>query len=192
MSKVTFNRLIDGVSGRMGNFIFYEADGQTLSRAVPKSTGRRSEKQKANSIRFLNAQRYAARALADPALKAAYKAACRGHQNPRNLAIRDALRGPAVESINLEGYTGKPSQIVRVKAVDDFRVVQVKVTVRGPAGELIEEGLAALTPDGGEWHYGTQVEVSAGQSLSITAVAQDTPGNTGLCQRWYYLAAATP
>lgn len=58
---------------------------------MPEVTAERTEKQKANSERFLAAQRYAATALADPLLKAAYKAACRGHQNPRNLAIRDDL-----------------------------------------------------------------------------------------------------
>src|SRR5581483_3397303 len=125
MPKIKFNNLIDSLSGRVGNLIFYQADGQNLSRAVAEVTPERSAKQKASSSRFLAAQRYADSALNDPALKAAYKAACRGHQNPRNLAIRDALRPPVVESIELGGYTGKPGQIVRVKATDDFRVVEV-------------------------------------------------------------------
>jgi hypothetical protein len=115
MSKVKFNKLIENLSGHVGDLIFYEADGQNLSRAMPVITAERTEKQKANSGRFLAAQRYAAKALADAQLKAAYKAACRGHQNPRNLAIRDALRPPVVESINLDGYTGKPGEIVRVR-----------------------------------------------------------------------------
>jgi hypothetical protein len=187
MPKVKFSKLIESLSGRVGDFVFYQADGQTLSRTMPEVTAERTEKQKATAGRFLAAQQYAARALADPALKAAYKAACRGHQNPRNLAIRDAMRPPAVDSINLDGYMGKPGQVVRVKATDDFRVVEVKVTVRGPAGELIEEGLAGLSSAEGEWRYSTQVEVPTGQTLSVTAVARDNPGNTGECQRWHYL-----
>jgi hypothetical protein len=79
MPKVKFNKLIDSFSGRVGNFIFYEADGQNLSRTVPEVTSKRTEKQQANSGRFLAAQRYAATAMADPLLKAAYQAACRGH-----------------------------------------------------------------------------------------------------------------
>ena len=94
-----------------------------------------------------------------------------------------------VESINLDGYTGKPGQLVRVEATDDFRVVEVKVTVRGPAGELIEEGVAELSSDGGEWCYTTKSAVPAGQSVSVLAVAKDTPGNTAEGQRWQYMPA---
>ncbi len=103
MPKVKFNKLIDSLSGRVGDFFFYQADGQNLSRIMREVTAERTEKQKANSDRFLAAQQYAATALADPKLKAAYKAICRGHQNPRNLAIRDAMRPPVVESIDLDG-----------------------------------------------------------------------------------------
>jgi hypothetical protein len=189
MPKVTFNKLIHSLSGRVGNLIFYQADGQNLSRTVPESTPERSQRQQASSVRFLAAQKYAAKALEDPTLKAAYKAICRGHQNPRNLAIRDAMRPPVVESVELAGYTGKPGQIVRVNATDDFRVVEVKVTVRGPAGELIEEGLAGLSSDDGQWSYATTTEVPSGQSVSVLAVAKDNPGNTAECQRWYYISA---
>ena len=187
MPKVTFHKLFEKVSGRFGDIIFYEADGQTLSRTVPRISAERSDKQTANSLRFQAAQRYAAKALEDPALKAAYKAACRGHQNPRNLAIRDAMRPPVVESIDLEGYTGKPGQVVRVRATDDFRVAEVKVTMRGPGGELIEEGMAELSSDAGEWRYPTRTEVASGQSVSVLAVAKDNPGNAAECQRWHYL-----
>jgi hypothetical protein len=189
MPKVKFNKLVDSLSGRVGNMIFYEADGQNLSRTVPDVTAERTEKQKANSGRFLAAQKYAAAALADPMLKAAYKAACRGHQNPRNLAIRDAMRSPVVESIDLDGYAGKAGQIIVVKATDDFRVVEVKVSLRGPTGELLEEGMAELRSDDGEWGYVTKSEVPSGQSVSVGAVGKDNPGNTAECHRWQYLPA---
>src|SRR5215471_6887375 len=104
MPKAKFNSLLDNLSGRVGGLIYYQADGQNLLRKMPEVTVKRTKKQKINSERFLAAQKYAAAALADPLLKAAYKAACRGHQNPRNLAIRDAMRPPVVESINLEDY----------------------------------------------------------------------------------------
>jgi hypothetical protein len=178
MPKVKFNKLIDNISGRIGDLIFYQADGQNLSRTVPQATlEERSVKQEANSGRFTAAQRYAATALADPALKAAYKAPCRGHQNPRNLAIRDAMRPPVVGSINLEGY-----------ATDDFRVVEVKVTIRGSQGEVIEEGLAELKSDKGDWCYTARMEVPSGQTVSVTAAAKDNPGNMAESQRWQLIA----
>jgi hypothetical protein len=188
MPKAKFNQLIDGLSGRVGSLIFYQSDGQNLFRTVPRARRERTDKQKANSSRFQAAQIYAARALGDPTLKAAYKAACHGHQNARNLAIRDALLPPVVESIDLAGYTGKPGQMVRVKATDDFRVVEVRVSLHGPAGEFIEEGIAELSSDGSTWCYTTTTEVPAGQSVSVIAVAKDTPGNAAEGQRWHYLA----
>jgi hypothetical protein len=187
MPKVKFNKLVESLSGRIGNLIYYEADGQCLLRTMPEITAERTEKQKANSGRFLAAQQYAATALADPTLKAAYKAACRGHQNPRNLAIRDAMRPPVVESVNLDSFTGKPGELVSVKATDDFRVVEVKVSVRSSGGELIEEGMAEPGSAEGEWSYRTKAEVAGGQSVSVMAVAKDNPGNTAECQRWHYL-----
>jgi hypothetical protein len=173
MPKVTFNKLVDHISGRIGNFIFYQADGQNLSRTVPQVKSERTAKQKTNSERFLAAQKYAGTALQDPAVKAAYKAACRGHQNPRNLAIRDAMRPPVVEWIDLSGYTGKPGQIVRVKATDDFRVVEVKVTLRGPGGELIEEGVAVVGSAGG----GVAVHQHGGSGSR--AIGSSTGGGQG-------------
>ena len=190
MPKVKFNKVVDSLSGRISGLIFYQADGQNLSRRMPEVTAKRTGKQKANSDRFQAAQRYAATALADPLLKAAYKAACRGHQNPRNLAIRDAMRPPVVEGVNLDGYTGKLGEIIQVKATDDFRVVEVKVTVRGTGGELIEEGMAELSSADGEWRYTTRTEVASGQSVSVMAVARDNPGNTAECQRWHFTPAA--
>ncbi len=52
MPKVKFNKLIDSLSGRIGNVILYQADGQTLSRTAPKAAPAQTGKQRANSSRF--------------------------------------------------------------------------------------------------------------------------------------------
>jgi hypothetical protein len=46
MPKVKFNQPFHSISGRVGNFIFSEADGQALQRTVPEITAERSVKQK--------------------------------------------------------------------------------------------------------------------------------------------------
>jgi hypothetical protein len=69
MAKVRFNKLIQSLSGRVGDLILYEADGQPLSRAMPTITAARTQEQQANSARFLAAQQYASTALTDPLLK---------------------------------------------------------------------------------------------------------------------------
>jgi hypothetical protein len=64
-----------------------------------------------------------------------------------------------------------------VKATDDFRVVEVEVSVRDPGGELIEEGLAELSSEEGAWRYTSKAEVPSGQSVSqyYEFVAVDGP-----------------
>ena len=74
MPKVKYNKFVESISGQVGGMIFYQADGQNLSRSMPQITAERTAEQQANSGRFQAAQQYAAKALADPALKAAYKA----------------------------------------------------------------------------------------------------------------------
>jgi hypothetical protein len=68
MAKVRFNKLIQSLSGRVGDLILYEADGEPLSRAMPTVTAARTQEQQANSARFLAAQQYASTALTDPLL----------------------------------------------------------------------------------------------------------------------------
>lgn len=187
MPKVKLNKLIESISGRVGELILYEADGQNLARRMPEANAERTESQDANSHRFKAAGIYARAATADPLLKAAYEAACVGHQNARNLAIRDAMRPPVIQELHLEGYTGKPAELLRVKATDDFRVKTVLLTIRDPQGNLIEEGPAEWNRETDEWLYLTRVAVASGQTVSVAALAKDHPGNTAEAQRWHYL-----
>jgi hypothetical protein len=69
--------------------------------------------------------------------------------------------------------------------------MEVKVTVCGPGGELIEEGKAELSSADGEWRCTTRTEVPSGQSVSVVAVARDNPGNTTESQRWQHIPART-
>jgi hypothetical protein len=63
MANVRFYKLIQSLSGRVGDLILYEADGQPLSRTMPRVTAARTQEQQANSARFLAAQQYASTAL---------------------------------------------------------------------------------------------------------------------------------
>ena len=54
---------------------------------------------------------------------------------------------------------------------------------------MIEEGIAELSSEEGEWRYTTRAEVLSEQSVSVVAVAKDEPGNTAQCRRWHYIPA---
>jgi hypothetical protein len=186
MPKVTFHKFVQNISGTFDGLTFYEADGQNLVRQHSSIRPERSERQQANSSRFVSAGRYASAATADPAARAVYKAACRGHQNPRNLAIRDFLSPPVIEALDLNGYAGRAGDPVRIKAIDDFEVLEMRLEIRDPEGAVIEEGLAEpVTYDKREWVYRARTDVSNGRNVSLKAIAKDRPGNTTETYRWH-------
>jgi hypothetical protein len=112
-----------------------------------------------------------------PDLKAKYLAAARisGRQG-FNLAKADYLLPPEVREVELGGYTGRPGEVIRVDAVDDFEVKGVEVIIRELAGAVIERG--AAVPENGSWLYQAQTEVADGKVVRIETIATDHPGHT--------------
>ena len=102
--------------------VFYDLNGQTVGRQKGEFKDKRSPDQLAHRERVRRAAAWARQTVTDPRQRADYGAACRGHQTPYNLALRDYMRPPVIESVNLESYTGKAGESVRVKATDDFEV----------------------------------------------------------------------
>jgi hypothetical protein len=198
MPKVIFKDPIECIIGAVGNMVFYRADGQNLSRKKADAPEERSAAQAANSSRFKEAGAYAKNALTDPRLEAAYAALCVGHENPRNIAIRDFLRPPVVQSLSLDGYHGKPGDSILVGTVDDCWVNEMHIEIRDAAGNLIEEGPAqhssAVQRSGGEsgtaseWFYQCRNDVATGRAVSIKATAKDQPGHIGQDQRWHVIS----
>jgi len=123
---------------------------------------------------------YAKAAMEDPDLKAQYQAAARRNnkdQSAYNLALRDAAKAPEIKSIATAAYTGAIGGTITIKAVDDFRVAAVKVQIASAAGELIEQGDAAMQKNGLDWLYTATVLNSAVQGSIVTVSATDLPEN---------------
>lgn len=98
---------------------------------------------------------------------------------PYNVAIVDWFGAPRVLEIDVDGWTGEPGQIIRVKARDNVAVIAVGVVIRDAEQNVLEAGPASQGKDGGAWwHYTTQVPVTMEPFPIVEATAYDLPGNT--------------
>jgi hypothetical protein len=107
------------------------------------------------------------------AAKAARKRAC-------DLAIADFLNPPEINDVDLSGYTGKAGEKIRVKAIDDFEVQSVSVTISQLDGQELESGNALAQPsvkgEPADWVYQTQAAV-APQTVAVRVTVEDRAGN---------------
>ena len=179
MARLKGNAIAEGLSGSIGQmFTFRQIGGKTFVSKYQRATGvPATQKMTAARTRFGEATEYAKRVIRDPSLKALYQAAATGGQRAFNVAIMDALNPPRVESIRAEIYTGRPGDQILIKATDDFKVAEVRVSVHTQSGELVEEGNAVMNENKLDWHYTATRKIPELSGSKITAVAFDLAGN---------------
>jgi hypothetical protein len=174
------NILTRGLSGSIGRMItFRQRAGQTITSkfrrptTVPATEG-------LIEVRtvFASAIAYAKAVVQDPVIKALYQAAVKGGQTAFNVATSDALNSPRVTNILTDSYHGNPGNAIIVLATDDFKVVDVTVSVEEATGGLLEQGNAVLQPGGSDWLYKATMVNQMPADSKITAVAMDLPGNS--------------
>lgn len=128
--------------------------------------------------KFNAAIRYAKAVIANEALKASYQAVVQGNQSAYNVAMADAFRAPEVKDIDRTQYTGQPNSTIHINAVDDFRVESVYVTLLNQAGNILEEGPAAIDPNNQYWIYTAVNNNPDVPGCTVKVKATDLPGNT--------------
>lgn len=95
-----------------------------------------------------------------------------------NLAIADWYVSPKVLEINVDRWTGKIGQSIRVKARDNIKVARVALVIRDGQGNLLEMGDAVQLKAGSSWwNYTTRSTVPMTPFPSVQAIAFDLPGN---------------
>lgn len=188
MAKIKDNLLVRGASGNVGKQFVYRKRGEdTFITRMPASdkNAKPTEKQEKVREQFLAASGYATSAIADPKIKAQYqkKAKAKSGVTAYNIAFRDYLKAPVVKKTDTETYNGTPGSTIVITAIDDFRVIEVTVSIKTAAGVLVEEGNAILNPlHRDEWIYtATQTNAALTGSV-ILATAKDLPGNKGTLQ----------
>jgi hypothetical protein len=181
------NSLITGkLSGSLGKeLVFREWEGKTV---VAKAPGRRkggpTPPQAETQENFLLGSRYARAVIRNPdrSMADAYAAVLKPRQNVYSRALEDFLSPPVVKKINALNYKGTAGDKIAVRAMDDFRVVAVRVEIYAADGTLLETGNAEQNANDIDWTYtATQVNTQLAGS-KIKAIATDIPGNEGMLE----------
>jgi hypothetical protein len=180
MAKNAKNIVIHGLTGKLGDLLVFRTRGsETIVAAKPqKREGEPSEAEKAHRQFFQEATIFAKSIKGDPELLAAYQEAGKKDGTSAYLvAVADFLRAPHIDEIDITGYHGEPNGTIRVRAIDDFKVAQVSVTIKTGDGTVVESGIAAPAPNGLDWIFGaTQTNPSLNGTMIIVRVS-DIPGH---------------
>lgn len=179
MAKVGDNIVTTGLSGKLGDLIVFRIRGGKtyVSKAPRERTGEPSEAQKLHQAKFQEAVLYARGAIADPATKAAYEASAEGGQNAYNVAVADFFNAPHIDEIDVSNYTGQPGSFIRIRAVDDFNVAEVTVTIQSGDGSEVESGAAQSSIGDIWWHYTATANNESLEGDKIIIRVSDVPGN---------------
>jgi hypothetical protein len=187
MAKAELNALLAALHGTIGDLVLVREGDNIYVRHRARQTAPRSQAQVAQNQRMTLASRWARTLLADPAMKAAYERGRQGHLSALNVAVRDFLNAPVIEAISLDGYRGRPGDLIRIRARDDFRIVRLSVQIRTVEGVVLEEGEALWEGMDGAWGYRSQIQVLPQTTVLIEATALDLPGNRTTAQSYYWV-----
>lgn len=178
MAKSENNEVMFGARGKVGNLVtFKNYYGRTIiaKRAIKKDTITASAEQELVKERFKEGVYYAKGVLQDEQLSSFYKPFEKGPVKTYNLALADFCRPPEIKSINIDHYQGNIGDDLKIRAVDNFQVVSVKVTI-SKDGVVVESGMAVQEDNRVDWTY-TATEAITGTGISFLVQATDAPGN---------------
>lgn len=91
--------------------------------------------------------------------------------------MADFLHAPDIDVIDLLGYSGAVGDSIRVRVIDDFKVVQVQVIIYNADGSVVEQGDALQQANGLDWLYTATAANPTTSGDRIVIRASDKPGN---------------
>jgi hypothetical protein len=179
------NSVITGkFKGSLGKeIVFREWEGKTVVAKAPKKrSGKPTANQALTQERFFIASKYAKAVISstDQSLVTAYTSALRPRQNVYSRAVEDFMSPPDVQSIDAKKYKGIVGDKIVVRAVDDFRVTEVRVEIYSANDTLIEAGNAVVNSYGIDWTYTSTLANNQLAGSKIKAIATDVPNNEGI------------
>ena len=180
MAKVHTNIFVRSLSGAIGaQFMRCKTrSGKTIVANKPRFDDNRqfTEKQKTHQDALREAITYARFAKNQPLY---IEMAWGTGSSAYSIAISDWFGSPKVLEINVDVWTGKVGQTIRVKARDNVKVARVSVVIRDANSNMLEAGEAVQSEEGSVWwNYTTQSLVTMTPFPTVEATAQDLPGNT--------------
>jgi hypothetical protein len=179
MAKVALNPVMEKIQGKIGDLVFKRYNDEVVVSPKPDLSGHEpTPAQAAHRERFRLAVLYGKTVIADPEKRALYEHTAKEKGIPLfAMTVGDFLHAPAVDEIDLSGYTGRAGERIRIRASDDFEVTGVEVGITDANGAALERGPAMAA--NGTWEYLTTTAVPVGQRISIEVTATDRPGHRG-------------
>jgi hypothetical protein len=179
MGELKKNVHLKGLSGQVNpELVYMQRAGKTFVReASRKTTKQPTAERLAHRAFFKLACRYARNMQLDDGLLALYTAGAGPGLSAYNMALRDFMKPPVVDFINVAAYKGLTGDRLIIEATDDFKVDKIRVAIHTPDGELLEEGDAEYIRS--NWVYYASEANSVLTGTRITATAYDLPGHTG-------------
>jgi hypothetical protein len=174
------NPITHGASGMIGGTVVFRTwNGKTFMYNRPRKPTKQSEIQKENRLKFKMAASYAKRMMNDPVKKEEYKQLAQKMNLPNayTAAITEYMRNPEIREVNLEGYSGKEREEIKVKATKKgFEIEVVEVIISDEKGNVVEQGKAIKAADD-DWSYKTVRTVDGTATLKILVRARSRAGN---------------
>lgn len=93
------------------------------------------------------------------------------------MAVADFMRAPHIDEVDVTQYTGQTGSTIRIRAVDDFKVVQTAVSILNADSTVVEEGNAIQQTNGIDWVYTSTAQNGSIVGDKIVIKVSDTPGN---------------
>ena len=175
MAKVSYNLLVRGLSGNLGNqfTVRTNKNGRTTVSAKSNFENSRtsSPAQLAQQQAFREAVAYGQSMKGEEIY---ITRANGGPGSPYNLAMADWFHRPQILEIDLNKWVNGNGGTIRVRAQDDVMVTGVKVSIADESGALLEEG-EAVEVGALWWEYSTAQ--AAANNMRVTAAASDMPGH---------------
>lgn len=175
MAKVRNNVVIRGLSGSFGEQMVIKMDkaGRTIVSNKPEFDENRefTPAQQAQQERFRDARVYAK----DAKDLAVYIQKAEGTpRSAANIAMADWFHPPEIKEIDISDWHGQIGQTIRVQAIDDVQVKQVKVMITDENDVILEQGMA-MVEEGGWWTYRTTAAATGNPAVLVSA--EDLPGH---------------
>lgn len=180
MTKLKNNVVTQRFSGKVGGI---QAFNQKIDTTVQRNSRSSSllvqtDKQVKVRKKFKRGVAYAKSVLSNPSMKAAYEAVLTEGQTAYNLALADYFVPPEIKMLDVSMYHGKVGDIIRVRAIDDFRVNAVKLSIKNNNEIIIEAGDAVRDSSNILlWKYAATKINTHVSGTKIIATAIDIPGN---------------
>lgn len=184
MAKSENNEVMFGARGKVGNLVVFKNFGtnQTVISRRPRRTENPmyTAKQLAVKLKFREAVVYAKGVINNPTLAAVYEVFAKPGTSVYNLALADYCKAPEISLIDADNYLGQIGNQIRVRAIDNFGVTEVKVCIYDAVDLLVESGLAVQSANSVDWIYESTSQNGNLAGTKIIAEAKDSPGNTTL------------